>query len=768
MAVGYNPRAVTDGLVLALDAGNPKNYNVGISTNWTDKVGGNNGTLVGGTHHNDGPFVGAGYVEFDGSGDYLSIADDASLDMGSSDFTIEGWYFPLGNATVSTAIFSKRANSSTVGGLLVYYGSTGLTPSLVVDIGGSWAINNASSVSFVANQWNHFAVTRNGSAFNLYINGVSGVSASNAGSIPDNSSAFVIGAMGADGSGTISSCYISNFRVVKGTALYTSNFTPPTGPLTAVTNTKLLTCQGNTISPGTDIVVTTSNKGSGSVGSLSAVTSSGNYYFDNRSASPSTASIQLDFKTVQVGVTQIKLSGGSYALGSTFDLYVNGVLVEDDRSVVSGWGEDTITISSTNISSIKIEGSDGYSLGALKFNGTLVSGTISEIVPNGDISLTKEPFAGAGAVEFDGTGDYLSLSSSSDFYFEDHKFTVECWTYTGLDVTSVHTLLAQWGSGSDRNIEFDYRGDASKVWRFYYRTSSTTEFVSSIDPVEPNSWYHLAAVADGSNLKLYVNGVLQETNSIAGNAQNSTANLYIGAYQGTTSYYNGFISNLRVIKGTALYTSNFTPPSRTLTAVPNTVLLTCQGQNIKDASSSAHAITVNGDAKATIVSSAFEFDGTDDYVVTSSNTDFLFGTEEFAMEWWEYFTGGGGYIGHIGVFDSSNATPMIWTVSGSFHGYVSGSGWSSVAMSPLSNQWAHYVVTGVTGNIRFYQNGELKDTTTWNWSATSSASNFSIACGWSQSWQMPGKISAVRVYKGKSFTEDEVTQNYNATKGRYA
>ena len=156
------------------------------------------------------------------------------------------------------------------------------------------------------------------------------------------------------------------------------------------------------------------------------------------------------------------------------------------------------------------------------------------------------------------------------------------------------------------------------------------------------------------------------------------------------------------------------------------------------------------------------------YAEISSNADFLFGTEEFAMEWWEYFTGGAGYIGHIGVFQSSTATtPMIWTVSGSFHGYLAGSGWTSVAMSPLSNQWAHYVVTGVTGNIRFYQNGELKDTTTWNWSSTSSAANFSIACGWSQSWQMPGKISAVRVYKGKSFTEDEVKRNFSALRGRY-
>jgi hypothetical protein len=263
-----------------------------------------------------------------------------------------------------------------------------------------------------------------------------------------------------------------------------------------------------------------------------------------------------------------------------------------------------------------------------------------------------------------------------------------------------------------------------------------------------------------------LDGDLKQTASDSFTLGNASGDLRIGSYTGTGGDVNGYISNLRIIKGTALYTSNFTPPTGPLEAIDDTVLLTCQGGAITDNGPSSHAITVNNDAEA-ITASAFEFDGTSDYAVTSSNTDFLFGTEEFAMEWWEYFTGGGGYIGHIGVFDSSNATPMIWTLSGSFASYVSGLGWRSVAMSPLSNQWAHYVVTGVTGNIRFYQNGELKDTTTWNWSATSSTSNFSIACGWGQSWQMSGKISAVRVYKGKSFTEDEVKRNFSALRGRY-
>jgi len=164
------------------------------------------------------------------------------------------------------------------------------------------------------------------------------------------------------------------------------------------------------------------------------------------------------------------------------------------------------------------------------------------------------------------------------------------------------------------------------------------------------------------------------------------------------------------------------------------------------------------------------FDGSNAYAVTSSNTDFLFGTEEFAIEWWEYFTSGSGDVGHIGVFQfgGSNNTAHIWSAGGSFRGYPGS--WQGIAMSPISNQWAHYVATGTSGDIKFYQNGELKDTKTWDWSATSSNSNFAVGGtpGWSfGNYAMSGKISAVRVYKGKSFTEDEVKRNFSALRGRY-
>ena len=86
MAVGYNPRIVTDGLVLALDAANTKSYG-GSGTTWTDLSGkGNNGTISGATHTSG---VG-GYFDFDGSNDYVSHSNDSFVSNGGA--TLECWF----------------------------------------------------------------------------------------------------------------------------------------------------------------------------------------------------------------------------------------------------------------------------------------------------------------------------------------------------------------------------------------------------------------------------------------------------------------------------------------------------------------------------------------------------------------------------------------------------------------------------------------------------------------------------------------------------
>jgi len=87
MAVGYNPKIVTDGLVLCLDAGNTKSY-PGSGTSWSDLSGnGNDATLTNGPTYDS---LGGGCFDFDGSNDFAEVSDNSTLDMETA-WSIETW-----------------------------------------------------------------------------------------------------------------------------------------------------------------------------------------------------------------------------------------------------------------------------------------------------------------------------------------------------------------------------------------------------------------------------------------------------------------------------------------------------------------------------------------------------------------------------------------------------------------------------------------------------------------------------------------------------
>ena len=120
--------------------------------------------------------------------------------------------------------------------------------------------------------------------------------------------------------------------------------------------------------------------------------------------------------------------------------------------------------------------------------------------------------------------------------------------------------------------------------------------------VAPNRWYHVALVRNGNNLLLFQDGELIDTQDVTGQSvyDNTTDPLRIGARAGDVNYTNGFISNIRVVKGTALYTTDFTPPTAPLTNVTNTKLLCCQSNtSATEGAVKPGTITANGNAAAT-------------------------------------------------------------------------------------------------------------------------------------------------------------------------
>jgi hypothetical protein len=172
---------------------------------------------------------------FNGSSDYLSIANNAAFNLGTGDFTIEAWIYPLSvNGGNANPVISQLTGASNTGWL---FGTS--STSLWQFSTGSNVIVRAGTVSL--NQWTHLAAVRISGTTTLYVNGSSVGSTSSSFNFTDTASLII----GYQSSFVYANCYVSNARVIKGTGYYTANFTPSTLPLTAVTNTSLLTCQSN-------------------------------------------------------------------------------------------------------------------------------------------------------------------------------------------------------------------------------------------------------------------------------------------------------------------------------------------------------------------------------------------------------------------------------------------------------------------------------------------------------------------------------------------
>ena len=165
--------------------------------------------------------------------DYLELADQEDLELGSGDYTVEFWCKPLRNGAVEEIVNKGYP-------FQVWRNSKAFT--LAVDSNtSSYEINTAFG-SGEAGEWHHIAVARSGNTTKCFLNGVEGLSSTANTSIYDSSSKFSIGRY-SDGASYKYQGYVSNLRIVKGTALYTASFTPSTEKLTIVDGTVLLCCQ---------------------------------------------------------------------------------------------------------------------------------------------------------------------------------------------------------------------------------------------------------------------------------------------------------------------------------------------------------------------------------------------------------------------------------------------------------------------------------------------------------------------------------------------
>jgi len=214
----------------------------------------------------------------------------------------------------------------------------------------------------------------------------------------------------------------------------------------------------------------------------------------------------------------------------------------------------------------------------------------------------------AGVVKFDGSGDYLEIPDSDDFDFGSGDFTVEAFIEGARGGSSTNSVIFNQSTGSASSNSSFYFGAGTNGISLYLSTSgsSWTNFIQcgNITSLANNGFHHVVWQRRSNTLEIYVDGILQPVTggnaSFTGTIFNSSRVVDVGRQSTSGSNFNGFISNLRVVKGTAVYTGNFTAPTEPLTNVTNTKLLCCNSSTSATAATvTPGTITANGNAFAT-------------------------------------------------------------------------------------------------------------------------------------------------------------------------
>jgi len=370
---------------------------------------------------------------------------------------------------------------------------------------------------------------------------------------------------------------------------------------------------------------------------------------------------------------------------------------------------------------------------------------------------------------FDGSGDYLTVSDNAALELGSGDWTLECWYYQS-STTTYRALIGK--SGTSAQYASYLLQINSTTPTFYLSTtgSSYAVTISSSINITNDSWYHFAVVRNGSTITLYVNGVSGGTATYSSTPYDGTYNFAVGAYGNGEYPAHGYVSNARLVKGTAVYTANFTVPTTPLTAITNTSLLTCQANRFLDASSNAFAITRNGDVSVqpfspfnpttaystSAVGGSGYFDGSGDYLETPSNAAFTLGSSgDFTVECWVYATATpGNYAPFMTTWsDANTGYPNRWFIGvhDSKIKWYNDAGGSAIADSvniPL-NTWIHVAAVRSGSTITLYKNGVSLGTQTTSQSYTTQGS---VKAGYSGTGgaYFYGYISDARVVKGSA------------------
>lgn len=397
-------------------------------------------------------------------------------------------------------------------------------------------------------------------------------------------------------------------------------------------------------------------------------------------------------------------------------------------------------------------------------NGTVTQGSIN---PFGSIAPYDTTIDGASAY-FNGTTDYLAIPANTAFSYTTGDFTWECWLYPTAYGVAGSVPLDFWSNVVGSYIVGQcqiFITSAGLVQFFYATTASAGTSISSSSALTLNAWSHVAVVRSGSatgNLKLYINGAVAATS--AGAVTQNLGSTGVGSVgkqsSGTAFYYNGYVSNVRIVKGTAVYTSAFTPPTAPLTAITNTsLLLGFANSGIVDNAMKNNLTTVGTAQISTAVSKfgtgSIFTNGAGNYAVAlASAASTLSG--DFTIEFWMFrtTTGANTYMFCLGDSFAATGLEVYLSTTGTILTLYSGNAARITSSTTIpQNAWVNIAVVRSGTTVTLYLNGTSVGTP-WTSSATFSGAVYVGAEFYNNAigGAFTGYIDELRITKSARYT----------------
>lgn len=198
--------------------------------------------------------------------------------------------------------------------------------------------------------------------------------------------------------------------------------------------------------------------------------------------------------------------------------------------------------------------------GSVAFSDSSLSPKSITAVGDTKIYTAQSKFGGASAY-FDGNGDYLSIPDSLDWALAG-DFTIDAWIrFDSSNLASSNMIFTQTSNAGD--TDFMHASWTGSQWYLAVKSGNSYQLLfTASDTLAANTWYHAAFVRSGNNWYIFRDGILKGSTTAAISLPDFSQEVRIGGINSAfPQYFKGYIDELRVSKGLARWTSNFTPPA---------------------------------------------------------------------------------------------------------------------------------------------------------------------------------------------------------------